>query len=674
MTPPPFRLLLRAALCLGMTGCTLELTGVPIDDSAQTGDGDGDTDDGNPDDGGGDGDLGADMNFELCTRIKIERGEDVRVEDKVDLLFVVDNSGSMQEEQEKLAAALPTLVETLLDGRLPDSAESLDFVPARSLHIAVVSTDMGSDGAFGAGGCEGLGDDGLFQPAQLDPDRLDDPQCQLEPFAGDSYLAYDIDAGSSEYDAVQEVQCMAPLGTAGCGFEQPLEAMWKALAPSSDSSFVSGSGHGEGGEHTGFLRDDAVLAIVHLSDEDDCSITKAGRALFDPASSDARFTFEGEPAELKGKVEGVQFRCAHEATEPDSAELLSDVERFVQGLISLKKEREDKIVMLSIVGIPAEAESMGGGMGQSDFAAILDLPAMQITPGLRACSADEQLNDPEGTCGKPALDALPAPACTGVGGSASPARRFVEMARAFEDQTFSQRTMVRSVCADDYGEALLGLAEKIGANLDLPCLNSTIKRHIADCELIAALPEGQSGCDGQKGRYFREVRTFDTNEGPTTRTLCTINRVFMDQDDELSPNPNAPSGVNGAAGWYYDASSVEVRATCESGARLVLTDDAELGAGEVSFVSCVIQPEPGYEALIEESIGAPCDRDQPDETIAYRECPGEYRGEAACEAESRTCQLTCSSDRPCPGFTSDLGAYVSLCVPTTCPFVPLDER
>ena len=65
--------------------------------------------------------------------------------DKVDLLFMIDNSGSMAEEQGKLAAVLPNLVTVLTTGQLDplNPKSEPDFPAVKSLHIGVVSSDMG---------------------------------------------------------------------------------------------------------------------------------------------------------------------------------------------------------------------------------------------------------------------------------------------------------------------------------------------------------------------------------------------------------------------------------------------------------------------------------------------------------------------------------------------------
>src|SRR5687768_8730806 len=63
--------------------------------------------------------------------------------DQVDLLFVIDNSGSMAEEQVKLNAQLPRLVQVLTTGDFdgtPNADGQLDFKPVGSLRLGVVST------------------------------------------------------------------------------------------------------------------------------------------------------------------------------------------------------------------------------------------------------------------------------------------------------------------------------------------------------------------------------------------------------------------------------------------------------------------------------------------------------------------------------------------------------
>jgi hypothetical protein len=63
--------------------------------------------------------------LEPCTVSGVSKDVPVGGVDKVDLLFVVDNSGSMAEEQVKLAVQLPRLVEEALEGVAAGDVENV---------------------------------------------------------------------------------------------------------------------------------------------------------------------------------------------------------------------------------------------------------------------------------------------------------------------------------------------------------------------------------------------------------------------------------------------------------------------------------------------------------------------------------------------------------------------
>jgi len=165
----------------------------------------------------------------------------------VDILFVIDTSPSMLEEQAALTASFPLMMDALatLQGGLPN------------VHIGVVSTDMGTQASngmvgpsigSGPGSCGGIGDDG-----ELRHDSA--------ALAGATFIS-DIDNGDGTRAVNYTGQLrdvfasIASLGANGCGFEQPLAAAKRAI---------------ENPANTGFIRPNANLAIVILSDEDDCS-------------------------------------------------------------------------------------------------------------------------------------------------------------------------------------------------------------------------------------------------------------------------------------------------------------------------------------------------------------------------------------------------------------------
>src|SRR5262249_38392704 len=64
--------------------------------------------------------------------------------------------------------------------------------------------------------------------------------------------------------------CLARTGTAGCGFEQQLDAMLKAVLPQTDPTIFAEGTHGHGDEaNAGFLRTDSLIVLFVITDEDD---------------------------------------------------------------------------------------------------------------------------------------------------------------------------------------------------------------------------------------------------------------------------------------------------------------------------------------------------------------------------------------------------------------------
>jgi len=63
--------------------------------------------------------------------------------DSVDLLFAIDDSSTMQEEQAALVEQFPLLLRLLSSGDL-DGDGRREFSPVRNLHLGVVSSDMGA--------------------------------------------------------------------------------------------------------------------------------------------------------------------------------------------------------------------------------------------------------------------------------------------------------------------------------------------------------------------------------------------------------------------------------------------------------------------------------------------------------------------------------------------------
>ncbi|HWO26180.1 MAG TPA: hypothetical protein VNO30_45950 [Kofleriaceae bacterium] len=243
---------------------------------------------------------------------------------ELDLLFVVDNSPSMLGKQRLLAQSFPRMIEILerVDGGLPD------------LHLGVITSDMGTLGSgmptpapaigqIGSGGCSGSGDDGRLQVGMA---------ALAQPFLSD--VAGPDGARVRNYTGeLRDVFAqMAQIGQGGCGFEQHLASLRRALVQPANA---------------GFLRDDANLAVVIIADEDDCSVLDP--TFFGPESDDlgplnsfrcTRFGVICQPDDL---VPGAKVGCTPRAP----SWLVEDVQPFVDALLAAKSD--PRMVMVAAV-------------------------------------------------------------------------------------------------------------------------------------------------------------------------------------------------------------------------------------------------------------------------------------------------------------------------------------
>lgn len=155
---------------------------------------------------------------------------------KMDLVFVIDDSGSMQEEQSNLATNFPMFA-TLLSNYVTADGEHIDY------RIAVTTTGKDLSYTITSGPItlpqSESGDNGAFRNNCNMAKRF------LEP---------------TDANMEQVLTCRANVGTGGPSFEMPLLMTKWALG----NRVMDGT-------NAGFLRDDALLGIVMLTDEDDAS-------------------------------------------------------------------------------------------------------------------------------------------------------------------------------------------------------------------------------------------------------------------------------------------------------------------------------------------------------------------------------------------------------------------
>ena len=164
---------------------------------------------------------------------------------KVDLLFVIDNSHSMGSNQGALVESFPEFIDDLYA-----TLDSTD-----SYHVGVVTTDAY---VFNTPECQSHG----ALVARTGGESSSDAACG--PYSGGTYMTEAEDLASS-------FACAAQVGVDGSIDERPIQAALEALGPT----------HAQGC-NAGFLREDALLVLVIITDEEDDHTSLFGEAQGSP--------------------------------------------------------------------------------------------------------------------------------------------------------------------------------------------------------------------------------------------------------------------------------------------------------------------------------------------------------------------------------------------------------
>lgn len=201
--------------------------------------------------------------------------------EKVDFVFVIDSSRSMEDEQDNLLNSFPGFI-TAIEQTLEIDDFNLMVVDAG------ITSGAGCDGTLGAGRVRsGAGQD-----------------CML---VGEQRYAT-----AAQPDLTSAFTCMGSRGFAGPGNEQTMDALTAAIGP------LSGAGQC----NEGFVRDDAILVVTIISDEEDSPL-------------------DGSIAPpLDGSCEAAD-------SDPNSA---GDPMTWHDQVVAAKDGDEDAVVVLSLIG------------------------------------------------------------------------------------------------------------------------------------------------------------------------------------------------------------------------------------------------------------------------------------------------------------------------------------
>lgn len=562
--------------------------------------------------------------------------------DKVDLLFVVDDSGSMTEEQASLQREIRRLVSVLASGVFAEGTENeVTFPPVTSLRVGVVSTDMGVGGARNDCGSSPIGRDGRMVAVDACAGGERGPFLTFE--AGD-----DVDAFSDR------VECLANVGIAGCGFEQQLEAMLKAVTQASSSlpfapdvtTGVPTTGHGAD-VNGGFVRDDAILAVVMLTDEDDCSTHDV-----------SMFSSSLDMTQLTG------LRCS---TLGMQREKLLPISRYVDGLLALKDPAQ--LVFAAITGIPPELAPATGE--DTDYGRL-------VGDG-RDESMVERRNLVDGVLDR----TFPLVAsCQSENGRADPPGRIVEVAQGID--AAGGAAVVQSICQRSFEPALDAIIDKLALILSATCLPRPLNRDASGrvgCDVIEALPEGQN-CELTRGRFPRDQDgdgLGDVNE--LGRRLCNVCQLRTLPDGSLENIDERPGCAGASTGWFYEEGDSLDTCPASRRQRVTFADGAVPPVGASISVLCLTQSS---EAAGFVSPGSGCGGSAgADATLCENGTTLDGTPlELSCDERTNRCEHFCTNTAQCesaglrgfacsppPGFED--GA--SVCLNPTC-IIPVESN
>ena len=233
---------------------------------------------------------------------------------QLDVLFVIDNSGSMDDKAAVLVQSVPGFITQLVNppcvddsgiptamqpasGAEPCAIGRRERPPVRDMHVGVITSSLGNHGgSLCTVPASGEVDPHLDDQAELIPSKRTGVPSYLDSgFA--SWDATGVAGDSDESVVTEQVQAMiAAVGHTGCGLEAPLEAMYRflvdpeppisiELAAPYHQSASTGVNQELMAQRAAFLRPSSALAIVIVSDENDCSIRDDGVGWFVGATS-----------------------------------------------------------------------------------------------------------------------------------------------------------------------------------------------------------------------------------------------------------------------------------------------------------------------------------------------------------------------------------------------------
>jgi len=396
----------------------------------------------------------------------------------LDLLFMIDSSSSMRLSQTNLTTNFPMFMDALknLPGGLPN------------VHVAVISSDMGAKD--GIPGCTAIGDAGKFHFAPTGT-------CTSTTLQNGATFISNV-GGAANYTAADistVFSCIAALGDQGCGFERQFASVLRALGA---------DGMPAPAENAGFLRSDALLAIVMVTNEDDCS-ARAGIDLYEFATNKLLSSELGPPT---------NYRCnefGHLCDGVRPPRLAPGGDANVTVMLSNCSSAECDGSLIPAAEFAARIKALKTAPASEIMVAAITGPATPYTVRWKTA---------------PAADSGPWPeimhSCTAPDGSfADPAVRITDGVAAF-----GANGAVYPICDTNFGPSLQQLAARIGTLLAAGGGTGGSAGRIPNCAMtgLGGQITGEGGSGGAGGASGTGGSAVSDDAGirapPITSSAC----------------------------------------------------------------------------------------------------------------------------------------------------------
>jgi hypothetical protein len=399
----------------------------------------------------------------------------------IDILFVIDNSGSMGEEQAILANNFGSFIEVL-------EAEDVEA----NYRIGITTTDNGNPwcppgettpeaGNLVLRSCKDRLGDFLFNNGAVDvqdlacndictlssaeleilPTTTDfDPTAKPRPWLENIEGVKNIPSSTSTADAFK---CFGPQGINGCGFESPLESMYLALRRAENADE----------DEYGLIRAQAILAVVIVTDEEDCSYNEEYAEIF---AADGNKVFWSDPTAAfptsavcwNAGVECIGDPSNYDSCDPvnkdvngnstawDDAAVMHPMSRYYGLLDGLEQQKQDFNANQEVI------VALIGGVDASGNVVYADVSA-----------TDPEFQDNFGI----------GPGCTAPSGGPEPVKAVPPVRIRDVVNRYTEGNMF-SICNDDYSEAFDAIAERISDQIQPACYSKCAEDTNPATELV----------------------------------------------------------------------------------------------------------------------------------------------------------------------------------------------